>query len=68
MKYNRRITDGCFCKDLSAFPYKPKYGEAYVPFQTEMGVIYTPGKALRLGTIFDSLNKPYMINKKGVNK
>lgn len=48
----------CRHKDKTALPENPVAGMAYVPFQTEFEV-YDAMKALKFGTIFPELNKPF---------
>lgn len=43
---------------ISALPEHPVPTMAYVPFQTDM-TTYDENKALRVGTLFPVLNKPF---------
>ena len=41
------------------FPATVHYAHAYVPFQQWSGDLYSPMKALFVGTVFPELNHPY---------
>ena len=44
-------------------PEAPRVAHAYVPFQQNAGIIYSPEKGLKRGTIFEDLDQPYNICK-----
>ncbi len=48
-----------FCCVTTALPDDPAVTMAYVPFQLDR-TSYTPEKALQVGTLFTTLNKPFM--------
>lgn len=43
----------------SALPENPKLAMSYVPFQTDMNT-YDENKALKAGTLFPCLDKPFL--------
>jgi len=50
---------GYFKKAYGAFPPETPVGMAYVPVQT-LSAIYEPAYALKQGTIFPDLDKPFL--------
>lgn len=49
----------CACAGKTALPDSVSVTMAYVPFQTD-NTVYDADKALCAGTLFESLNKPFM--------
>ncbi len=56
---NYRPSCSCKCKQTSALPENPVVAMAYVPYQ-ECNDVYSPQKALQMGTVFPVLDKPFL--------
>lgn len=49
-------------QNRTAFPLYTPVGMSYVPFQ-QIGMIYEPKRALKVGTVFPDLDKPWLDGK-----
>lgn len=56
--YKPKFADDCGCR-MTALPENPQVAMLYVPFQTDM-TTYDEMTALRCGTLFPVLNKPFL--------
>lgn len=45
---------------ISPLPENPVVAMAYVPYQSNMGTLYSLEKGLNSGTVFPVLDKPFM--------
>lgn len=56
--YKQHPTESCGCR-MSALPENPQVAMLYVPFQTDL-TTYDEMTALKCGTLFPVLNKPFL--------
>ena len=56
--YKQHPTEPCGCR-MSALPENPQVAMLYVPFQTDL-TTYDEMTALKCGTLFPVLNKPFL--------